>query len=64
MYFSYFLYTLGMADKEVLGTTTISYKYQITIPKKVRNHYKFKEGDVIVYERESGRLYIRAGNDL
>ncbi len=52
----------GMTDKEVLGTTTVSYKYQITIPKKVRKSCRFAEGDVIVFERENDRLYIRNGS--
>ena len=47
---------------KVVGTTKISYKYQITLPKDVREHYKFKVGDLIVFEREDGRLFIRTDN--
>lgn len=51
-----------MPDIETLGMTTISHKYQITVPKRVRNAYKFKEGDILIFEREGDRLYIRSGN--
>ena len=52
-----------MSNKETLGTTIISYKYQITIPKKVRQTYKFEKGDLIVFEVEDDRLYIKSGKE-
>ncbi len=52
-----------MNNKEILGTTVVSYKYQITIPKRVRNSCRFEKGDVIVFEREGDRLYLKAGNE-
>ena len=53
-----------MTNREVLGTTTISYKYQITIPKKVRQAYQFEMGDLIIFEQEDGKLYIKTGKDV
>jgi len=52
-----------MTDKEILGTSTITYKYQITIPKRVRSSCNFKKGDLLVFEREGDRIYIKNGND-
>jgi len=52
-----------MTDKEILGTSTITYKFQITIPKRVRDSCNFKKGDLLVFEKEGGRLYIKDGND-
>lgn len=48
-----------MADKEILGTTTVSHKYQITLPKRVRKAYGFEEGDLIVFERDGDGLFIK-----
>lgn len=48
-----------MSEKEVLGTTVISYKYQITLPKRVRSCYNFERGDLIVFEREGDKLYVK-----
>ncbi len=53
-----------MTNKEVLGTTVVSHKYQITLPKRVRVCYKFEKGDLIVFERDGERLYVKTGKDL
>ena len=50
-----------MSEKEVMGTTVISYKYQITLPKRVRTNYQFEQGDLIVFERDGDKLYIKTG---
>lgn len=52
-----------MSDKEVMGTTVVSYKYQITLPKRVRASYKFEKGDLIVFERNGDQLCIKTGKD-
>lgn len=44
--------------------TTITYKYQITIPKKVREKHKLTEGDTIIFVEEDGRLYLKIGTEL
>lgn len=38
--------------------TTITYKYQITVPKKVREKFEFKRGDVLIFAAENGKLII------
>lgn len=45
--------------KEILGMSKITYKYQITIPKKVREKHGLKEGDTILFVEEGDRLYIK-----
>ena len=49
-----------MTDKEILGTSKITYKYQITIPKAVRSSCGFEKGDLLVFERDGGRLWIKS----
>ncbi len=50
-------------QREVLGTSTLTYKFQVTIPKKVREEYKFREGDVLVFMKEDGRLTLRRAKE-
>ena len=49
---------------EILGMTTVTYKYQITIPKKVREKHNFKEGDSIIFVEENDRLYLKTSSEL
>ncbi len=44
--------------REILGMSTITYKFQVTIPKKVRERNLFKEGDTIIFVEEDGKLII------
>ena len=48
-----------MGKKETLGMTKITYKYQITIPKKVREKYRLEQGDTILFIEENDKLYIK-----
>lgn len=50
-------------QREVLGTSTLTYKFQVTIPKKVREDFKLKEGDILVFLREDGRLTVRKATE-
>ena len=49
---------------EVLGMSTITHKYQITIPKKVREKHKLEEGDSIIFVEEDERLYLKTSTEL
>lgn len=46
------------SKKEVLGMSSLSHKFQITIPKEVREEVNLKEGDKIMFVREDGKIYI------
>ncbi len=52
------------SKRELLGTSTLTYKFQVTIPKRVREDFKFKEGDILVFLREDGRLTVRRSTEL
>ncbi|QLH11278.1 AbrB/MazE/SpoVT family DNA-binding domain-containing protein [Nitrosarchaeum sp. AC2] len=46
------------SKKEVLGMSSLSHKFQVTIPKKVREEANLKEGDKIMFVREDGQIHI------
>ncbi len=44
--------------KKILGTSKLSHKYQVTIPKEVREEFKLQAGDLVVFAEESGKLVL------
>ncbi|MGD0318219.1 MAG: AbrB/MazE/SpoVT family DNA-binding domain-containing protein [Nitrososphaerales archaeon] len=44
--------------KEILGTSKLTYKFQVTIPKEVRAKFGLKERDILVFINENGRLVV------
>ena len=53
-----------VTKKEILGMSTITYKYQITIPKRVREKHGLSEGSTIVFVEEGDRVYLAKSTDL
>jgi AbrB family looped-hinge helix DNA binding protein len=45
--------------KEILGTSKISSKFQITVPKEVRDRFGFKADEILVFADDNGKLVIR-----
>ena len=45
----------------VLGTSKVTRKFQVTIPKLVRELLGISENDIIVFEEEEGKVFIRKG---
>jgi AbrB family looped-hinge helix DNA binding protein len=45
-------------------SSKVSEKYQITLPKKVRNYINIKAGDRVVFVKESTGVFIRRLDDL
>jgi AbrB family looped-hinge helix DNA binding protein len=45
-------------QREVLGVSKITYKFQITIPKRVRERFSLVEGDMLVFVEEAGKLIL------
>ena len=50
--------------REILGLSKITYKFQITIPKRVREVFNLKEGDTIVFLKEGNKLLIVKSTDI
>jgi AbrB family looped-hinge helix DNA binding protein len=46
------------SQREVLGVSKITYKFQITIPKRVREKFFLKEGEMLVFVEEAGKLIL------
>lgn len=36
----------------------ITYKFQVTIPKRVRERFNFEDGDVLVFSEEDSKLVL------
>jgi AbrB family looped-hinge helix DNA binding protein len=53
-----------MTKKEILGMSTITYKFQVTVPKKVREAHNLKEGDTIMFVEENDRIYIKKSTEV
>ncbi len=41
----------------------ITRKSQLTMPKKARDKFKFKEGDLVIFVEENGKLYLAKGTE-
>ncbi|MGI0007771.1 MAG: AbrB/MazE/SpoVT family DNA-binding domain-containing protein [Nitrosotalea sp.] len=52
------------SKREMLGMSMITYKFQVTIPKKVREKHKFKEGDTLAFVEEHSRIYLVKSTDV
>lgn len=52
------------SKREILGTSRISYRYQITIPKEVRDRFGIKDKDILVFLDEDGKLVLRKGTQV
>jgi len=50
--------------REVLGMGKLTYKFQITIPKKVRERFNLKEGETLVFVEENGKLIVVKSTEL
>ena len=50
--------------REILGLSKITYKFQVTIPKRVREEFNLKEGDTIVFLKEGDKLLIVKSTDI
>jgi len=45
--------------REILGTSKMSSKYQITVPKDVRERFKLNADEILVFFDDDGRLLLR-----
>ncbi len=47
-----------MGERRVLGNSKVGVRFQITIPKDVRDAFLFKEGDLVLFVEENGKLLL------
>lgn len=50
-----------MSERRVLGSSTITRNFQVTIPSRVRARFNFKEGDLVLFIVEGEKLIIEKG---
>lgn len=48
---------------EILGTSRLSSKFQITVSKEVRERFKIEANDLIVFWDDNGKLVLRKSTD-
>lgn len=48
-------------NRRILASSTLTRNYQVTIPKPVRERFRFEEGDLVVFIEEKGKLLIEKG---
>ena len=41
-----------------MGTSKLTYKFQITVPKEVRERFRLEERDILVFSDENGKLVV------
>ena len=54
----------GKSKKDILGMSTISHKYQVTIPKEVREEKNWGESTKVLFVKDGDRIYIQASTEL
>lgn len=50
--------------REILGTSVLTYKFQLTVPKKVREKFQLKEGETLVFVERDGKLFLVKSTEL
>ena len=50
-------------SKQILGTSKMSSKFQVTIPKEARDRFKLDAEEILVFIDSDGALLIRKGSD-
>ena len=57
----YSIIPCGRDSLEVVGKSTITGKYQLTLPKSVREFLKANNGDLIVFVKDHDRIIVKRG---
>jgi len=49
---------MGFKVRNVIGSSKITRKFQLTIPSDVRKRHNFKIGDLVLFVEENGKLTL------
>jgi AbrB family looped-hinge helix DNA binding protein len=55
------MYPCRRDSMEVVGKSTITGKYQLTLPKSVREFLRADNGDLIVFIRDHDKILVKRG---
>jgi len=58
---TYSMLPCGWDSMEVIGKSTITGKYQLTLPKNVRELLRAENGDLIVFVKDNGKVLVKRG---
>jgi len=47
--------------RRIIASSKITRRFQITLPKDVRERFKFEEGDLVLFVVEDGKLLLEKG---
>ena len=50
-------------SKQILGTSKMSSKFQVTIPKEVRDRFRIEAEEILVFLDADGTLVLRKSRD-
>ena len=50
-------------SKQILGTSKMSSKFQVTIPKEVRDRFKLGAEEILVFLDSDGSLVVRKNTE-
>jgi len=56
------MYPFGRDSMEVVGKSTITGKYQLTLPKFVREFLRADNGDLIVFIKDRDKILVKRGS--
>ena len=59
--FTYSMFPLRRDSMEVVGKSTITGKYQLTLPKFVREFLRADNGDLIVFIKDNDKILVKRG---
>lgn len=60
--FTFFVCRMRLG-REILGTSKVSYKFQVTIPKDVRERFRLSAEDIVVFADDNGKLVMSKNTD-
>ena len=57
----YSMFPCRCGSLEVVGKSTITGRYQLTLPKRVREFLKAENGDLVVFLKDHDRILVKRG---
>jgi AbrB family looped-hinge helix DNA binding protein len=58
---TYSMFPCRRGSLEVVGKSTITGRYQLTLPKRVREFLKAENGDLVVFLKDHDKILVKRG---
>jgi len=59
--FMFSMFPCRRGSLEVVGKSTITGRYQLTLPKRVREFLRAENGDLVVFLKEDDKILVKRG---